>query len=195
MKTVYLDASNNVIAQSNIPRTLAVAQSHNPLIVTVINDAPDEIRMKPFVVTPCTITFYHRLIFGQVGNEITHYNEVTYLDCYKKSRFDEITSRTNEILLDGFTHDGSEFTLSIEFRNHLGMLADLATEGVLTFPRRVICKSEFNTYEIVNGLSLKNLYIAMGQAYESIMTGDVTLKKQIADATSKAAIDAIVDSR
>lgn len=190
MKTLYLDSSNDVICSSKIVRTLAEIQTNvNPNVVTVILNAPDQI-----VIKGKHDLYYHRHSTGD-GTDISHYIQIDFFDRYKEKRFNQISKRTDEILKNGFIHDSHEFTLDINFRNQLGILADLAGEGLISYPIRVICKNEFETYQLANNAALRNLYIAMAQSYKQLMSSDVDLKKQIADATTKAEIDAVVDSR
>jgi hypothetical protein len=190
MKHVYLDSSDDVIAQSTVPRTLEEAQAKNALIVAVIPDAPDEVVAKSMEPT---VSYYHRLTSGD-GTDISHYTEVHDLTGYGSLKIAEINQRTDELLTMGFLYDGHRFPLTSAYAATYIGLTVVDQRNAIAFP--VHLKDMHNgVYAVPDKTTLKTILASAAAGIMEIQDGETQLRNALNAATTKEEIDAIVDTR
>lgn len=116
------------------------------------------------------------------------------LGILKTQRYLEIDTRTQELIAAGFVHDSKTFSLSLNAQHNWHSLLTVADKQWLTFPVTV---STFDNdeYSLANVAALDNFAQAGFNAVFGHLTSGRDLKKQIFDATTKAAVDAVVDTR
>ncbi len=129
---------------------------------------------------------------GNTLSEMTQAEkDLAYFDINKSSRYLQIDGKTDALIIQGFTYDSKVFSLSLSAQMNFNALKNESSE--FTWPVEITTISN-DTYS----LTLANLN-AFWRTGKVALKGDLdtgrALKKQIFDATTQAAVDAIVDTR
>jgi hypothetical protein len=121
-----------------------------------------------------------------------------YLDPEKDRRVAEINARTEELIeTNGFEYppaSGTYFALDAGARENWSGMIEADDRSLLTFPQTVGTK-DFDDYSIADATALANLYATALGTVKAQREAGQALRKQIRDATTRAAVDAVVDSR
>jgi len=189
MTTAYLDIDNNVIGVSSVFRPLEIAQDVNPSIVTVVENAPDNVVVKG----KRGAVLYHKLTAGN-GTDISHYTEVTDLDDYKNNRIQEIKMNTQTLESLGFLYDERTFSMDTTFAFVYSSLLLLDEKKAITYPFPIQCLNS-TTYYVTDRSSLRELVASTAAAILELQESESQLKLDILAASTKEEIDGIVDNR
>jgi hypothetical protein len=120
-----------------------------------------------------------------------------YLDAEKDRRLEEINARTEELVEQGFEYpadSGNFFALDVGARENWSGLVQADDRGLLPFPQTVGTK-DFDDYVISDSTALANFYATALGTVKAHRESGQALRKQVRDATTRAAVDAVVDSR
>jgi len=192
MPTAYLDASSDVVAMSTVERSLAVAQSVNPAIVVVVSGAPSELCLKG-----ASHYTYHRKTSGD-GTDILHYTAYEQLDGVKAVRFAEIDARTDELIELGFEYppeSGQHFSLSSPAQMKL-LAADAQRDDPLfTYPVTWNSLSDTGSISLPDSATLHGFVLTAVGTVRAILDSGTTIKDAVRAASTKVALDAVVDPR
>ena len=194
MVDAFLDAAGVVLALATEERTLAQIQIKNPTAVEKITDAPAGLR--PYTPLDSNCTDYHQRTSGD-GTDISHYTLVAHLAAYKDKRYDNIDARTAELIDAGFTFDDQLFSLTWQAQMNWNRLRVSVLTGVFTaldFPRDIPTLDD-NEYTLAGISAAGDFFGAYANRLEERLRSGRDLKQQIREATTKAEIDAIVDTR
>jgi len=111
----------------------------------------------------------------------------------RNSRYEDIDIRTGELIAEGFTHAGKQFSLSIESQinwTNIGMVPSL-----LTYPYKISTLLDDQVHSFADAAEIQTAYaIAVGTKESHIASGRA-IKEQIIAATTKAELDAVEDTR
>ena len=193
MPTAYLDASSDVVAMSTVERSLAVAQSVNPAIVVVVSGAPDGLCIKGGGNTHT----YHRQTSGD-GTDVSHYTAYEQLDGLKAARFAEIDARTDELVGLGFEYppsSGQRFSLSAPAQMKL-LAADAQRDDPLfTYPVVWNSLSDAGSISLPDSATLHGFVLTAVGTVRAVLDSGTTIKDAVRAASTKVALDAVVDPR
>lgn len=190
----FLNVADDVIATSTRSYTLEQAQSVRSDIVAVINDAPSGLVRK--ADASAAQPYYHRFDSGD-GTLLAHYVEIEVLKPLKLARGAEIDARTEELIAAGFeSSNGKRFRIDDSALTRYQAMFLIRNDPTVSYP---IVISVYEDDGIVQGLPNANavsLFVfEMLLGHLTIVDSGQDLKALITAATTKAAIDAIVDDR
>lgn len=116
------------------------------------------------------------------------------LDSLKQSRYAGIDDKTQDLISSGHTFSSKQFSLSENAQRYITGLKQAVDASILTPPIDVTTMDD-DTYALADTAAVTSFYSnALGTMKTHLDSGRA-LKKQIYDATTKSAIDAITDSR
>lgn len=133
---------------------------------------------------------YSNLVFDGAPRTQTELDDL-WIDCLRKIKDIEIDKKTVELISAGFSYDSNNFSLSETAQiNWLGIKL---MQDLLTFPLEVSTKNDYK-YSLaeVNVDAFVGTGAAVKQAH---LDSGRSLKVDVADATTEAEIDLIVDNR
>jgi hypothetical protein len=121
-----------------------------------------------------------------------------YLDPEKDRRIAAINAHTENLIeTNGFEFppsSGNCFALDAGARENWSGLAEADDRGLLSYPQSVGTK-DFDDYEILDAAAFGNFYATALGTVKAQREAGQALRKQIRDATTRAAVDAVVDNR
>jgi hypothetical protein len=121
-------------------------------------------------------------------------DSVPYLNPLKAKRYGEIDLKTQALIAVGFTYDSNQFSLSLPAQHNWHGLLMAADKTWVTFPF-VISTIDNNEYTLPT-VAACNQFVRDGfDVVKGHLESGRSLKKQVFDATTKAAVDAVVDNR
>lgn len=190
----YLDSADAVIATSTETHTLTQAQAINPLIASIVEDAPEALMVKGCETAECP--FYHQYNSGS-GTSIEDYDEVEVLSPLRLFRYQEIDARTQELISEGFVHSGSNrFRIDTEALCRYQAMYLTRNDGSFSYPVLVTTYDDNGVAEeLSDAAEVSSFVLELCLGYIDLVSSGEDLKAQIASAATKAAIDAIVDNR
>ena len=132
----------------------------------------------------------------------TSHEEVTsdlqgtvYLDCIRSKRFKEFDIRTDELLAVGFTFGSKQFSMSASAQAKIMGTHQIKDNPALVYPLSWNTIDDADSYDIVDSTDLTSFYLtALGTIRAHVDSGSV-LKTSVRNATTVAAIMAVVDGR
>lgn len=193
-QTAYLNSGGDVRALSSQVRTLVEAQAVDATITEVIAGAPDELISVDHTRIRGKPPYYHRKVSGD-GTAIGHYSQIGKLKAYKRQRFDEIDDRTDELIAEGFTYNTKVFSWSVKAQSKLAGLHQVRNDGALVYPYKWNTIDDIGMISIANAVDLHTFYMTGLATYWAHVDSGTALKIQIRSATTKAEVDAVVDTR
>lgn len=116
------------------------------------------------------------------------------LDHVKADRNAEINARTREIIAEGVTYDGRQFPLDLPDQSTWHGLFNAVAAGQASYPIKVMDVSD-EPYYCADATAFQTMYFTGFGAVNAILEGGRALKAQVNAATTKAEIDAVVDTR
>lgn len=116
------------------------------------------------------------------------------LDFHKQEKCENIDTRTRELIAEGFTHSGVNFSLSQNAQRNWMVNARELDLGHLTFPMNYPTNDD-GLYSIADATEFNTIYYAALSIIQGHVVDGATLKVQVKSAVDKAGIDAIVDNR
>lgn len=135
---------------------------------------------------------FHRRDSGD-GTDMGHYSVQDYVEPLQDNQVYEVDRKTKKLFSLGFPYAGKTFSLSVSAQNKWLSLYTLKDDH--TYPIYVPTLDDKEIYQIDDAADLVSIYNAMNARITALVQGDNSLKKQIRDATTAAAVNAIVDSR
>lgn len=115
------------------------------------------------------------------------------LEDHKRNRKTLVDDKTDALIAAGFTVDGKVFSASDAAQlKWLGMFTSRAS---LSYPVTVPTIDDTEFVSLVTATDVETYYNALLARIQTVLTGGVLLKGQIAAAATKAELDAIVDNR
>jgi len=118
------------------------------------------------------------------------------LDEYKQYKNDnQIDKRTEELILSGYDYGGTLMSSSLNSQANLMAVHKDRNEAWLSYPITFSSKDNLSSISIANATELNNLYLAFLSHKKGHMDSGNVLKDQVRAATTKGAVDAIIDSR
>jgi hypothetical protein len=104
-----------------------------------------------------------------------------------------VDTKTDDLIATGFVVDGKTFSASDAAQlKWLGMYTSRAD---LSYPVTVPTKDDTQFVSLIDATDVVTYYTALLTRIQTVLSGGVTLKTQIAAASDQAALDAIVDNR
>lgn len=121
------------------------------------------------------------------------------LDTHKAIKFAEINKRTGELIEQGFEFpagSGAFFSLSDHAQRNLIGLDSARDDSRFTWPLKWNRKDDKNgALNITDSISARNFFLTAVGAVRAHRDSGTELKDQVRAATTKAAVDAVVDTR
>lgn len=189
MPFAYLDSSLNVIAISTVARALAVAQSVNPAITSIIVDAPDGLS-----VMGGKDAQYHTKTSGD-GTDISHYSTTLQLTEQKANKFVAIDARTDVLIFTGFVYSGKRFSLSLTAQLKMMGTHQIKDDVALVYPIKWNTYDDLDVISIADSATLNSFYLAGFAVVRGHIDSGTALKDSIRAASTQAQLDAVVDTR
>lgn len=191
-KYVYLNSSDKVVACSLIQRELTEPKLVSLSATTRINNAPDAVNCES------SSDIYHVKTSGD-GSDISHYTEYEYLDNLQNKRYEEIDEKTQELILLGFEYpasSGNIFSLTANAQRLYMVIKNISEDiGYTDYPIKKTVMDDSFDYSITDATDAKSMYDTSLLKIKSKIDSGITLKAQIRDAATIAAINAIIDNR
>jgi len=113
------------------------------------------------------------------------------LTAHKQTRYAEIDDKTVSLISEGFTFDGNVFSLSVHAQTNINTIKN--NSSVFTWPLAVTTND--NNVYMLSEANLPGYWGAAMVATKTNLDTGRSLKKLIFDATDRAGIDAVVDTR
>lgn len=190
----FIDAGRNVVAISTEPREVVEVQVKAPSVTARIDGVPMELLAWGYCNE--NRVEYHRLKEGAGGQVIGDYDLLEYLDALKEKRAAEIQANTEPILeARGATWGEYQIAIHQTARDDLGALVTADLEGIVTYPTAFPSKIDGVTVPVASHDELVQISGAVLLAVQTIKMQGEALKAEIQAATTKAAVDAIIDNR
>jgi hypothetical protein len=187
----YLDADRNVVGLATIDRSLAEAQQKNPDIAQRIDGAPAG--LLALGNTSATAVEYHRLKEGAGGQAIEDYDALENLTPLRAARYAEFDAKKPILEARGATHDGHLFPVYLAAQTKWIGLATV--KAGLPYPYPVATVEPGQEYSLANEGAFDALYGAIFSYVAWIEQSTQALAAAVLAATTKAEIDAIIDTR
>lgn len=113
---------------------------------------------------------------------------------WKRPYFKDIDRRTQELIEDGFSYDGTVFSASQAAQDKLTIL--WADENDFSYPFNLAAKCDNCTpYSVTSSTVLGAIVAALRTHIQTHVTSGDSLKAQIRSATTKSEADAVEDTR
>jgi len=125
-----------------------------------------------------------------------HFVAIDNLSVLKQERYVEIDARTKELIAVGFEFppsSGQFFSMSKEAQIRIHG-CDYARD-LLTYPLKWQTLDDSGQLSITDAAAMHNFFLTALGTLRSVIDSGTDLKEQIADATTKAQVDAVVDPR
>lgn len=187
-KTVYLDALDDVIAESGHGLSLAEAQAQNPAIVQAVFNAPDAVRYKG-----SGVGVYHRLVAGD-GTQIAHYAPIPDLAPVVAQRAALVDARTVELLESGRFEfppaSGNFFPLSRLSLQFIGLANQSGS-----FPVLVPMVDGLGVFSVADAPTMQGLTAAAFAAMNAIVQSGEQVKEDLRDAPTYQLLLLVEDPR
>ena len=117
-----------------------------------------------------------------------------YLPFLKKERNVMVDERTNELINNGFVHNGKVFSLSDEAQMNWVALKQASMSGFLTYPMGISTKDD-REYTITGTTDLAAFYAVGLATIKAIIDSGRNLKVLIGDAVDETSVNSIQDTR
>lgn len=191
----YLDVDNDVVAMSSTAYTLEQAQAAVPSVVTVVPDAPNELRTKGSQTA--SEPYWHRLTSGN-GSSMDHWSAVEDVTPLQTQRMLEIDARTDQLFAQGFEYpadSGKVFSLSVQSQMKITSAFLLREQPAFVYPVRWNTRDNSDAHEMADAAALAAFYMAAVGTARAHLDSGTALKDAIRAATTTAEVNAVVDDR
>jgi hypothetical protein len=123
--------------------------------------------------------------------------EASLLTPFKVIRLEQIDARTEELIAQGFTHAGKNFSLSIAAQIKWTGAYELRAffTAADAFPFIVNTIGDDEAYSVTDEAELAQIYQTIGVTVLTVLGGDAALKIAVRAATTVAELNAVVDTR
>lgn len=140
------------------------------------------------------LTSEEELTLDQIIADTKAGHPVAALQCVKEKKNKEIDQRTVELISDGFTYDGEQFSLSIEAQSNWDGLEYCVKEGYLTPPTDVSTIND-GEYILADASGVHAFYQTAVGTKKARLDSGRALKQQVNDCDSITGVLAIEDNR
>lgn len=122
-------------------------------------------------------------------------DEIEALDLneYKLLRYQEIDTRSAELISLGYSYQGVVFSLSQNAQINILGMDEVRDE--LTYPVNYNNIDDTVVYSIVDAADVHNMYLTALGTKKAHLDSGTALKNQVRDAVDEAAVQAIIDNR
>lgn len=179
----YLDNNDTVLATS----TKEFQIVDIPYCVSRIDYAPEGL-----IAERSGLATWHKKISGD-GSVITDYEVCYSLDVFKREKKDQINEHTDVMVVNGFYHDGVHFKIEPHDESNLtGLTLEMISGRDMTGAYFRAAEEDYyfkSNQDLIDVFSTGKYVISY-----AVQTGAV-LKDAVQAATTKAEIDAIIDTR
>lgn len=189
MSYAYLDVSSNVVALSQVSRTLTEAQAKNPDVVSVVVGAPVGLS-----AMGGRDPQYHTKTSGD-GTDISHYTATLQLRERKKTRVVLIDRKTDWLIAQGFVVGVKRFSLTMYAQMKMTAAHQVKDDPALVYPIRWNTIDDRDSHDIANATALNTFYMTGFNMVRGHLDSGTVFKDAIRAATSVAELDAVVDDR
>ena len=117
------------------------------------------------------------------------------LKAAKTNKFDQIDSKTNSLINNGFTFASKTFSLSLAGQSTLLGLDLLRNDIALTYPIYYNSIDYNDVLEITDSITVHNMVLTAVGTYRAHKDSGTALKDQVRAATTVAGVEGIVDNR
>lgn len=135
----------------------------------------------------------------EVKTEITDfYNDIVeadWLNYYKRTKFDQINNKTQELIDLGYVYNGFAFSLSEKAQTNILALYSTKDDVHLIYPILFNTIDDLNTFEAIDANTIADMYYTALATKKSKLDAGTVLKSQVRDATTVFEVDAIEDNR
>ncbi len=129
---------------------------------------------------------------------INFYNDITesdWLEIYKEKRFEQIDSKTTELIKQGYTYSGKQFSLSENAQTNILALFTTKDDSVLIYPIRFNTVDNLEYFEASDASVISDMYYSALNTKKGFLDSGTDLKNQVRTASTINEIDLIVDNR
>jgi hypothetical protein len=120
-------------------------------------------------------------------------HEKTSLGELKILKFDDIDTKTGELIAQGFTYTTKVFSMSENAQNNL--LGTYSAKELLTYPFPWNTKDDSETYQIADATEMATFFMTALAFKKAQQDSGTVLKGQVRDAVDIADVDLIIDNR
>ncbi len=117
------------------------------------------------------------------------------LEEYKSVRYNEIDSRTGELITQGFTYQNLVFSLSQNAQINILGLDNTKDDPALTYPIEYSTIDDSDHYYVQNATDLHYMYLTALATKKSYVDSGTLLKDAVRDAIDDDAVLLIIDNR
>lgn len=161
----------------------------------------DWIRNPDLSAVSAVPTIYWK-ITGDVVSEMNQSEKDTEdassLGALKISRYAEIDSRTAELIAVGFEYpvsSGDIFSLSLEGQSNIHGAYTSRNLTEFTYPVKWLTKDDGSSISLTDAAAIEDFFLGALSTIRGHKDSGSDLKEQIRNAATKAAVDALVDTR
>lgn len=124
---------------------------------------------------------------------ISAWRDAMELPALKPMKVAAIDQKTEEVIARGFVFASKTFSLSANAQ--LTLLGTFNARTALVYPVRWNTIDDADVYELQSSVDVEGMYAAAVAAVRSALDSGTALKDQVRAATTRAALDAVVDGR
>lgn len=121
--------------------------------------------------------------------------DLTNLQELKAWRYEMIDARTSELIKQGFSYQGKQFSLSQNAQINILGLDNAKDDPALSYPIKYNTIDDLDSYDVVDASDVHNMYLSALATKKGYTDSGTVLKQQIRDAVDIDAVNAIVDNR
>lgn len=121
--------------------------------------------------------------------------DAALLDAEKARRYSEITRRTHELIAQGFSFGGKQFSLSTNARIEVSAIHVVRDDPAVVYPIHWNTLADDDTLPLPDSATVHDFYLTAVGTYRACMDSGTALKDQIRAATTLAEVAAVVDTR
>lgn len=146
--------------------------------------------------TDCIIVFNATLTAGEkvtLDSLATSFNDAAQA---RIEKFESVDQRTEELIEGGFIYEGKVFSLSEHAQAHLTGIYQVRDEVGIAYPIVWnLLDDESGSHDLVSADEVKAFYLVALGTIRVHLDGGTTIKELVRAATTREAVEAIVDGR
>ncbi len=201
--TAYIDASGDVLSLAtksthtadDVRDSITDRTGTDPGELTKITSPPSGLVGQYAQRKKGLPAYCHQKTSGD-GTDISHYIQIEVLEELKAFRIKEINDHTHALIHAGFEYPASSSQIfSMNETAQINLEVATRTKSTLTYPMVYSFIDDSGSVSIADSTEMQNMFNDAFAHKRTQLDSGNTLKQSIRDATTKAAIDAVVDSR
>lgn len=114
---------------------------------------------------------------------------------FKTTRYHEIDTRTQELVAEGFTYSGLNFSLGPTAQTQMMGIHQIKDNPSLDYPITWANIDNSDSYDLVSAADVEAFYLTACGTYRYYADSGNTLKTQIRNETTVSGVNAVVDNR